>query len=149
MKIKKALSPFYQKNILTENECKTQGVFHSFYIKNIFYDKMDLRLFYSHVTKYAPAKRTFGTMFLRLLQLLCFFKWLGVQVNLKIFLLVEYNLIVRKYKYYYDENKIQKSIFTLQLGSRIALGGGCAPFYGGGGWIPFSDKLPAILLNFN
>ena len=26
------------------------GVLHSFSIKNIFYDKMDLRLFYSHVT---------------------------------------------------------------------------------------------------
>ena len=26
------------------------GVLHSFFIKNIFYDKMDLRLFYFHVT---------------------------------------------------------------------------------------------------
>ena len=28
------------------------GVLHSFSIKNIFYDKMDLRLFYFHVTIY-------------------------------------------------------------------------------------------------
>ena len=28
------------------------GILHSFYIKNIFYDKMDLRLLYFHVTKY-------------------------------------------------------------------------------------------------
>ena len=26
------------------------GVLHSFSIKNVFYDKMDLRLFYFHVT---------------------------------------------------------------------------------------------------
>ena len=26
------------------------GVLHSFYIKNIFYDKIDLKLFYIHVT---------------------------------------------------------------------------------------------------
>ena len=30
----------------------SQGVLHSFSIKNIFHDKMDLRLFYFHVAKY-------------------------------------------------------------------------------------------------
>ena len=45
---KKAVSPFYQKKIfLIENKCTPpMGVLHSFSIKNIFYDKMDLRLFY-------------------------------------------------------------------------------------------------------
>ena len=32
------------------------GVSHSFSIKNIFYDKMDLRLFYFHVNK-SPFKK--------------------------------------------------------------------------------------------
>ena len=40
MKIKKALKIF-----LIEN-----GVLHSFSIKNIFYDKMDVKLLYIHVT---------------------------------------------------------------------------------------------------
>ena len=40
---KKALSPFYQKKILIENEL---GVLHSFSMKHIFYGKMNLRLFY-------------------------------------------------------------------------------------------------------
>ena len=31
------------------------GVLHSFSIKNIFYDKMDLRLFYFHVTTYKKS----------------------------------------------------------------------------------------------
>ena len=31
------------------------GVLHSFSIKNIFYNKMDLRFFYFHVTKYSRA----------------------------------------------------------------------------------------------
>ena len=30
------------------------GVLHSFSIKNIFYDKMDLKLFYFHVTIHCP-----------------------------------------------------------------------------------------------
>ena len=29
------------------------GVLHSFFIKNIFYDKMNVRLFYFHVVKYS------------------------------------------------------------------------------------------------
>ena len=35
-----------------------KGVLHSFSIKTIFYDKMDVRLFYFHVTnrKYGPKK---------------------------------------------------------------------------------------------
>ena len=49
-KNKKALSPFYHKKIfLMENE-HPLGVLHLFSIKNIFHDKMDLRLFYFHVT---------------------------------------------------------------------------------------------------
>ena len=32
------------------NVTKPVGVLHSFYIKNIFYDKIDLKLFYFHVT---------------------------------------------------------------------------------------------------
>ena len=36
-----------KKTFLIANECKT---LHSFSIKNIFHDKMDLRLFYFHVT---------------------------------------------------------------------------------------------------
>ena len=41
---KKALSPFYHENIFD------MGVLHSFSIKNIFYNKMELRFFYFHVT---------------------------------------------------------------------------------------------------
>ena len=40
------------KTFLIENECQTSGGCHSFSIKNIFYDKMDLGLFYFHVTNY-------------------------------------------------------------------------------------------------
>ena len=40
---------FIITNILIENECKA---LHSFSIKNIFYDKIDLRLFYFLVTTY-------------------------------------------------------------------------------------------------
>ena len=47
---KKTLSPFYyEKTFLIENECEALGVLHSFSIKNIFYDKVDLRLFYFDV----------------------------------------------------------------------------------------------------
>ena len=50
---KKTLSPFYyKKTFLIENECETLGILHSFSIKNIFSDKMDLRLFHVHVTKW-------------------------------------------------------------------------------------------------
>ena len=52
-KIKKSLKSILSLEIfLIENECKThpQDVLHSFPIKNIFYDKMDLRLFYFHQT---------------------------------------------------------------------------------------------------
>ena len=44
---KKALSPFYYKKIFfIENECKhPMGVLHSFFTKNIIYDKMDLMPF--------------------------------------------------------------------------------------------------------
>ena len=34
----------------------SMGVLHSFSIKNIFYDKMDLRLFYFHVAKHALSQ---------------------------------------------------------------------------------------------
>ena len=43
---KKNLSPFYHK----KNLGHLMGVLHSFSIKNIFYDKMDLGFFYFHVT---------------------------------------------------------------------------------------------------
>ena len=43
------------------------GVLHSFSIKNIFYDKMDLRLFYFRVTIYLyfmrRYQRVYGTLF--------------------------------------------------------------------------------------
>ena len=50
---------------LIENECNTpiQGVLHSFFIKNIFYDKMNFRLFYFHVTNfliYLVNNKSFG-----------------------------------------------------------------------------------------
>ena len=42
---KKVLSPLYNKKIfLIENKCKAT---YSFFIKNIFFDKMDLRLVFS------------------------------------------------------------------------------------------------------
>ena len=33
-----------------EISVRVKGILHSFFIKNIFYDKMDLRLFYFHMT---------------------------------------------------------------------------------------------------
>ena len=41
---KKSSSPFYHKNIFD------RGILHSFSIKNILYGKIDLKLFYFHVT---------------------------------------------------------------------------------------------------
>ena len=54
---KKALSPFYhEKYFLWKiNVRHPQGVLHSFFIKNIFYDKMDFKLFYFRVTKCADV----------------------------------------------------------------------------------------------
>ena len=41
------------ENFLVENECKTSiGRLHLFSIKNIFFDKMGLQLFYFRVTIY-------------------------------------------------------------------------------------------------
>ena len=46
-----------------ENECKTTtntgqySTLNSFSIKNIFYDKMNLRLFYFHVTNYNKSDK--------------------------------------------------------------------------------------------
>ena len=40
---------------LTEIECRIP--IHSFFIKNILYDKMDLRLFYFHVTSFEMMRR--------------------------------------------------------------------------------------------
>ena len=37
------------------NERHPMGILHSFSLKNIFYDKMDLRLFYFHVTIYGST----------------------------------------------------------------------------------------------
>ena len=39
------------------------GILHSFSIKNIFYDKMDLRLFYFHVTKYSSVNKSRENLF--------------------------------------------------------------------------------------
>ena len=48
---KKVLSPFYHEKIfLIQNERTLENECTSFSIKNIFYDKMDLRPFYFHVT---------------------------------------------------------------------------------------------------
>ena len=48
---KNTLSPFYDKIILIENECKTPvECLNLFSIKYSFYDKMDLRPFYFRVT---------------------------------------------------------------------------------------------------
>ena len=49
---KKALSPFYHKKYFWQNMNVRHPIFvlHSFSIKNIFYYKIDLRLFYFHVT---------------------------------------------------------------------------------------------------
>ena len=48
---KKALSPLYNKKYFNDIIIKKypMGVLHSFSIKNIFYDKMDLRLFYFEI----------------------------------------------------------------------------------------------------
>ena len=44
---KKTLSPFYHKNYVSQkkNVKHSIGILHSFSIKTIFYDKIDLRLF--------------------------------------------------------------------------------------------------------
>ena len=50
---KKALSPFYQKKYFwLKMNVRNKGVLHSFSIKSIFYDKMDLRLFYFDMVIY-------------------------------------------------------------------------------------------------
>ena len=50
---KKALSPFYHKKYFwLKMNVRNKGVLHSFSIKSIFYDKMDLRLFYFDVAIY-------------------------------------------------------------------------------------------------
>ena len=50
----KALSPFYHEKYFSQkmNVRHPMDVLHSFSIKNIFCDKMDLRLFYFHKTNY-------------------------------------------------------------------------------------------------
>lgn len=45
MTIKKPEVHFMIKTLLIENECKTPYIFY----QNIFYEKLDLRLFYFHV----------------------------------------------------------------------------------------------------
>ena len=52
MKIKKPEVSFIIKTFLIENDIFYQKL-HSFSLKNIFYDKMDLRLFYFRVTNYS------------------------------------------------------------------------------------------------
>ena len=48
MKIKKALNPFYHKEFLIENGCKTLiGRLTFIFCRNFFYDKMELRFFLS------------------------------------------------------------------------------------------------------
>ena len=51
MKIKRPNVHFVIKIFLIENG-HPKGVLHFFSVKNIFYDNMDLRLFYFHVTKW-------------------------------------------------------------------------------------------------
>ena len=54
---KKALSPFYHKNIFERKQMYRMAVLHSFLPKN-FYDKMDLRLYF-HLT--IDKTREFGS----------------------------------------------------------------------------------------
>ena len=53
IKIKEPWAHFVIKNIF-DRKCKT--LLHSFSIKNIFYDKMDFRLFYFDKAKHSPWK---------------------------------------------------------------------------------------------
>ena len=43
------------------------GVLHSFSIKNIFYHKMGLRLFYFHLTKWSPTFKVFRSIVLKII----------------------------------------------------------------------------------
>ena len=49
------------------------GVLHSFSIRNIFYDKMDVRLFYFHVTKWGNVIQSLGLLHITRLFLTYFY----------------------------------------------------------------------------
>ena len=66
-KIKKAYVHFIIKNYVWQkmNVRHAMGVLNSFSIKNMCYDKMDLKLFYFHVTNcYSNRLRHFSSLFL-------------------------------------------------------------------------------------